>query len=809
MTSVWFLVLIPLVVSAMGGLWLYKSAAAVANQSLRNEFLQKALEIADNAEEQARRYEGVLTSVSVMADYLKAGDNATPGSDSLRSIEQLAECPNACSFGFTTLDAQGNESQRAAKAHALETRSPFVSRDLPLHQPDSTIPQHARLTMYLPVADLGLQKRPVAAADAMVMAYMSLDAGALMAHRSAPRLEDVALELFDSEQVAVDAVPLFRSAVHSYVAPDHVPMFTSSNAFRFGGKVWTLRFHSLPAFEAGLDIERPQRYLRNMLLLGLLLSIITWLEFSTRRRATHIANQLTSEMQKLGRAVDQSPVGTLIANIHGDIEYVSAGYEQISGFSAQELIGTPIKVLQSQFATDTEREQFWVSINARKVWKGTLQSRRKNGTLYWESQTISALTDAQGTLTQLLVTKENVTQRKKSEERLRRSEAFSLAIMESIVDAIVVLDRSGVVVKVNQAWRRFTDESGACPHAAAVHTSVDSNFLALCDNDSYFSSPADASTVRDGINAVLTGQLPKFQMDYPCHTKSGLRWFNLLAMPMAAGQAGAVISNSDVTERKAMEVESLEYQYHLEKMVGNSTVQLGTLADQLMKTESRERRSLAEDLHDDLGQSLTVLKLKLQSLKLPAQFEGREHVLHQLGDIESVVDRSSLSVRSITSHLSPPVLQHDGLHAALQWLAEDMQDTYGLVVHIEWDVDVHMDESLGGTIYRTVRELLINVWKHADTDSADVSIRTEGYSGMIVVAVVDAGNGFDISEMQKPSSKLSYGLYSVRERMNLIGATLKIDSAPGAGTSVLLMIPARALRHQLKEKDIDSTFAGR
>ena len=215
MTSVWFLVLIPLVVSAMGGLWLYKSAAAVANQSLRNEFLQKALEIADNAEEQARRYEGVLTSVSVMADYLKAGDNATPGSDSLRSIEQLAECPNACSFGFTTLDAHGNESQRAAKAHALETRSPFVSRDLPLHQSDSTIPQHARLTMYLPVADLGLQKRPVGAADAMAMAYMSLDAGALMAHRSAPRLEDVALELFDSEQVAVDAVPLFRRAVHS------------------------------------------------------------------------------------------------------------------------------------------------------------------------------------------------------------------------------------------------------------------------------------------------------------------------------------------------------------------------------------------------------------------------------------------------------------------------------------------------------------------------------------------------------------------------------------------------------------------
>jgi signal transduction histidine kinase len=235
-------------------------------------------------------------------------------------------------------------------------------------------------------------------------------------------------------------------------------------------------------------------------------------------------------------------------------------------------------------------------------------------------------------------------------------------------------------------------------------------------------------------------------------------------------------------------------------------VQLGTLADQLMKTETRERRSLAEDLHDDLGQSLTVLKLKLQSLKFPDQFEGREHMLHQLGDIESMVDRSSQSVRSISNHLSPPVLQQDGLQAALHWLAEEMQTTYGLLVHIEWEAAVHMDESLGGAIYRTVRELLINVWKHADTDSADVTVSMDAYSGMIMVAVVDAGVGFDVSEMQKPSTKLSYGIYSVRERMNLIGATLKIDSAPGVGTSVLLMIPARALRHKLKETDIDSTI---
>ncbi len=809
--SVWLLALVPLIVGAITGLWLYRGAGAIAMHSLGNEFLHATLEITDNTEEQGRRYEVTLTSLSVMANYPKSDGAEVPGGDYLRAIELQAGCPDGCQFGFVKLDAQTQDSLRAAMAHALENRKPFVTRDLPLHAPEPGIPGDARLTMVMPVADsglAGLQTRSGPAAVAVRMAAMSLDASALMARRMVPRQTDIALELFDNEHPGDAELPLYRSAVPTAVPPGHVPLFSSSRPFRFGGKVWTLRFHSLPAFEAALDVERPQRYLRNMVLLGLFLSIITWLELSTRKRANGMADRLTSDLQKLGRAVDQSPVATLIANVRGDIQYVSAGYTGISGYSAQELIGTRISVFKPEFASHAERDQLWSSIRAGRIWKGTLQSRRKNGTLYWESQTISALKDAQGTLTHLLLTKENITDRKMAEERLRSNEAFCVAVMESIADAIVVVDRSGVVLRFNQAWRNFTGESGPCPHAAAVHTGIDADFLTLCDDGSYFSTPAEASAVRQGIQAVLAGRLPNFHFEYACQTKTGQRWFNLVAMPMAAGQTGAVISNSDVTERKVLEVESLQYQYHLEKMVGNSTVQLGTLADQLMKTETRERRSLAEDLHDDLGQSLTVLKLKLQSLKFPEQFEGRELVLHQLGDIESVVDRSSQSVRSISTHLSPPVLQQDGLQAALHWLAEEMQNTYGLIVHLEWGATVLMDETLGGAIYRTVRELLINVWKHADTDSADVTIRTDADSGMLMVSVVDAGKGFDVTGAQKPDNKLSYGLYSVRERMNLIGATLTIDSAPGVGTSVLLMMPARALRHRLKETDRDSTLVG-
>jgi PAS domain S-box-containing protein len=811
MVSAGLLALLPLAISAIAGLWIYKSAADVAMKSLGNEFLRDTLEATDAIEDHGRDYEGILTALSVMANYLKADNSGPLRSDYLRSLVLQTECMGGCQFGFAALDAQVQGSQRAAMVHALETHAPFVDKDLPLNGPESPIPQYTRLTMYIPVLDNGLQPRSGPTADAVPLVYMSMDAAALAGRTVAPRQTDIAWELFDREQVSADALPLYRSALQTDVPHSPVPLFSSKRSFRFGGKVWTLRFHSLPAFEAGLDVERPQRFLRNILILGLLVSIITWLELSTRRRATRIANRQTSELQKLGRAVDQSPVATVIANVDGQIEYVSAGYTQMSGFSAQDQIGQPIAVLHTQGLSDAEREQLWANVHVGKVWKGALQKRRKNGTLYWESQTISAMNDAEGRISHLLVTKENITERKMAEERLRSSEAFCVAIMESIGDAIVVVNRSGVVLRVNQAWRQFTDESGPCPHAAAVHTGVDCNFLALCEGDIYFSSPTDAVAVREGIKAVLAGRIPSFHYEYPCQTKTGRHWFHLVAMPMAmpADQTGAVISNSDVTVRKVQEVESLQYQFHLEKMVGNSTVQLGTLADQLLNTETRERRSLAEDLHDDLGQSLTVLKLKLQSLNFPQAFEGREQVLKQLSEIESVVDSSSQSVRSISTHLSPPVLHQQGLQAALDWLAEEMQNTYGLTVNIEWDATVHLDESLGGSIYRTVRELLINVWKHADTDSADVSIRLDAYSGMLIVTVVDAGMGFDVAEMQKPSTKLSYGIYSVRERMNLIGGSLKIDSVPGVGTSVVIMIPARAIRHAMKETDSDSNLVGR
>ena len=153
-----------------------------------------------------------------------------------------------------------------------------------------------------------------------------------------------------------------------------------------------------------------------------------------------------------------------------------------------------------------------------------------------------------------------------------------------------------------------------------------------------------------------------------------------------------------------------------------------------------------------------------------------------------MIDRSSQSVRSLSTQLSPPVLYQLGLGPALEWLAEEIQRNYGLLVTLHLADMAPLDETLGNTLFRIVRELLINIWKHAKVDSASVVVSVDPLSGQLELSVSDDGVGFDVTQALEPSAKNSYGLFSIRQRLGFIGGSMFIDSAPGAGTTVMLTL---------------------
>ena len=226
----------------------------------------------------------------------------------------------------------------------------------------------------------------------------------------------------------------------------------------------------------------------------------------------------------------------------------------------------------------------------------------------------------------------------------------------------------------------------------------------------------------------------------------------------------------------------------LEDRLRERTAQLRALTAELALIEERERRVLARDLHDDLGQVLAIIKIKLTSLE---ERERRGALKGPLQEIEALVDQANRSARSLMQQLSPPTLQTLGLLPALEWFGEEMERIYGLSVRIDKDGELPtLEEPARTTIFRAVRELLINVAKHAQTTVAQINCHQPA-NGQLSISVTDQGLGFDSERaLSSPAKESGFGLISVRERIEFIGGRMTVDTMPGYGTTITIVFPA-------------------
>ncbi|HEX5000395.1 MAG TPA: PAS domain-containing sensor histidine kinase [Terriglobia bacterium] len=205
---------------------------------------------------------------------------------------------------------------------------------------------------------------------------------------------------------------------------------------------------------------------------------------------------------------------------------------------------------------------------------------------------------------------------------------------------------------------------------------------------------------------------------------------------------------------------------------------LRTMSLELMLAEERERQRLAQDLHDGLGQTLFTARLKLAEAGISGPVAQ---------SLSAILEDIAKTVNTLTFELSPPILRLLGLGPAVRWLADDMKARYGLAVQVDGgNGPLPLGEDTAMVVFRIVRELLINVAKHAGVKLAMVSIR-KGSS--LKITVEDSGAGFDVTARSLSVEGGHFGLFSVRERLEYIGGAFKIESAPGAGTRASLTVP--------------------
>jgi PAS domain S-box-containing protein len=214
------------------------------------------------------------------------------------------------------------------------------------------------------------------------------------------------------------------------------------------------------------------------------------------------------------------------------------------------------------------------------------------------------------------------------------------------------------------------------------------------------------------------------------------------------------------------------------------TRQLQALAVDLIDAKEEERRRIAQLLHDDLQQVLAAARMQLTLAR------GSDSCESTLNGVDRLIQESIDKSRNLARELSPPVLRHSGLAAALEWLCCQMGEQHGLTVELEaCDLMRREDQAVNAFIFRAVQELLFNVVKHAGVKRARVALSTTGES--LVVEVSDRGRGFDPSIMSPTAAAAGFGLLSLRERASHIRGGLEIESAPGRGSRFTLTLPVR------------------
>ncbi len=224
----------------------------------------------------------------------------------------------------------------------------------------------------------------------------------------------------------------------------------------------------------------------------------------------------------------------------------------------------------------------------------------------------------------------------------------------------------------------------------------------------------------------------------------------------------------------------------LELRVQQRNAQLRELASELTLAEQRERGRLAELLHDRLQQLLVAARMKLEVLHHRV---GDEQLSQMVRQLDNLLDRSISESRSLAVELSPPILNQEGLAAGLTWLGRYMEKIHGLRVEVEApSALMSIQEATRTLLYQVARELLFNVVKHAQADHAALKMwQTD--DGRVSMEVEDKGVGFDPAKQHPERTVGGLGLHAIGQRLELMGGHLRVDSAPGKGTRIVVQVP--------------------
>lgn len=354
---------------------------------------------------------------------------------------------------------------------------------------------------------------------------------------------------------------------------------------------------------------------------------------------------------------------------------------------------------------------------------------------------------------------------RRAEEALRQSETKYRSLMNSASDAIVLADPQGTITEVNQ---RAVDLLGYS----------EAELLGL--KFALIHPPQKRRKVREKYQEVLKSGSGRL------HEGMVLRRDGL-TVPVEITQIMVEYGDQRVVQTIFRDITERQ---QAEEALRDSEQKLRRLASQLLTIQEKERRRVSRELHDELGQALTVLKIHLVAIenKLRRDQRGLKASCEKLlSDVDAVIE----NVRRLSYDLSPSILEDLGLSSSLRYLVEEACRNHQMLYDMTLaEIDTLFSAETKINIYRIFQEALTNIGRHAEADHIEVEISKQ--SNQVTFHLRDNGNGFDLKEARSRTlNKRGLGLTTMHERALLAGGQLSIWSRKGQGTAITLTIPVQ------------------
>ncbi len=486
----------------------------------------------------------------------------------------------------------------------------------------------------------------------------------------------------------------------------------------------------------------------------LVIALVVWILAELQRKQT-----------ELRRVVDGIPAMAWGILPDGRLEFLNKRWLDYSGMSlAEALVGANRAVHPDDLPIATRS---WERMRlAGEAYDQELRLRRADGEYRWFLVRTVPLKDARGNVVRWYGISTDIEDRRRAEQAALESRRLLDQVLATLPVGAIVVNRTGDVVTANTAARRIWGgeliASGA-ERRAKVKAFWHETGVPL--------APEELPSVR-----AMSGGAPVLNEVIDIEAFDGRRkTIENSAAPIRSGDAivGAVVVNQDVTER-----------VRAEKRQRALAAQTQRLSRRLLSVQEEERRHLSRELHDEFGQVLAAISLQIQVAKSVAG----DAAAPSLEAAAALVQRAGEQVRGLALQLRPTMLETAGIDATLRWLAHEHERTTGISVTVSGHAnDLGYETAIG--CFRVAQEALTNVVRHAEARNAWIEV-SRG-RGALRLLVRDDGIGFDVpGALARAAEAGRMGLLGMRERVELLGGTLQLQSKPGEGTTIRAELPA-------------------